>query len=427
MMSTDDRHSRAAQDAAEAREQEKWDRLADERELAGAPLSGTVINSARTLAGRTASLASKARILSAISDPYALTHAELARIVASAVRRHPNVRKSSLSEYERDALTQDVTVSLLPGQRHGRPSDVLAWIDYAMAHPVSAARAERIPRGTVGRTLIETRIGRMLHESRAWRDTVETYRVKDRASRETERALVAQVIAADFAEPSDDDAMSASYRALVAESIARGDIAAPVSLDVSELAESIARGYGTREREQVRAAIVRVCADDPTVALAQLAQLRGKSLGAVRVEASKGAAILRKMDLRDVIALVEASRDERPELDTERMLRNLPAAWGYLAPHHPAAPERTDDGAEHPITEPESIETVAREYRAPGHPTVKLAPRMSPPALIERDEPSDATRAALIETLAWRGEDRLSDFTERSGWGRVENRVTLGR
>lgn len=213
-------------------------------------------------------------------DPYAMEGAALAREIRAAMREVPAARRAS--ESEQDALAQMVAERIYRRRRHGRPADVLRWIERAERCPVTAERAERVrvERGSVGRRYLVGIVASLCAQSREWLDTTERYRTRAQAQSDSGPMVDAS------ADPQSDDL-------LTREALTRHDPErAPIPEDSRELCEAMARVIGTTKAEARRVAVA-LLADLASVPLSALAAEQGRTLNALALDRSRGVALMR--------------------------------------------------------------------------------------------------------------------------------------
>lgn len=279
------------------------------------------------------------RVVLASENGGNLTAGELASECASAVYAEPNAR--SLTDCERDSLAQALAVRVIGRGyvRRGEPRDVLAYVAAverrAERFPLAVAgdarresESTRVPRGSVGRSILRVWVRAMLRESREWRDVASTYAERDRKDRESARVARTSLYSLDYLSerPESGDYLTrAALRDLdrSAQSSERAaDVVGPVLL-AQGVATVLLRDCGElvtdREQRCLRTAL-RLAAGEPA---AVLAAREGRSIRAIRKDVEQGRTLLRESGPDVRAAVAEVTRT----LSTAAGVRVEPREW----------------------------------------------------------------------------------------------------
>lgn len=237
---------------------------------------------------------------------YALDGAALVREIHAATfaaRGGMAIKKD-----ERAALVQVIAAQIVQRGWHGRPRDVLAWIDRAERMPATAAREYHdLTRRSLGRKFLVARIERVMHESRAWRDVAETHKVRERRARERSGPAV-----------SIESYERAENAGILAQAAARNTDpeVAPLPANVRDWADAMAADIDDltdTERRRVLVALLVAGGIRASV----IAAWQARSMNAVQMDSKRGAALLRDLypDPSDLIAHGRIVADEQGLLD----------------------------------------------------------------------------------------------------------------
>jgi hypothetical protein len=218
---------------------------------------------------------------------HALDGLALLREVQRAVNAHASVR-GRLSKDEREAVAQLIVMQLVQRGWHGRPRDVLAWIDRAERMPTVAQEDYRrmVVRTLSGGDWLTNRIARVVHESREWRDVAATFTKRQRKDRGDVSGVTLE------AWETADNATGAVAHA----------VASHVAPDVALLPEDV-RTYAGDAADRIASDHWRMADADRRrievalliaggVTLSTVARASGRTVGAVKTDAHRGRAIL---------------------------------------------------------------------------------------------------------------------------------------
>jgi hypothetical protein len=239
-------------------------------------------------------------------DPFSLQGVELMRAVECAVRRNRAARQ--MPDTEQEALAQMVAerVIVRTGERRGNARAVLAAIGRAERHPLTYAREEsqRVERSGAGRELLDRIVTSLVAQSRDWRDTLDRYRTRKQAQADTGPMI-----------DTSTDALGVDFLSRAALADTDPELA-PLPEDSRALAEAVAAAVavpadddspGLTDAETRRVAVA-LLVDLGGVALSAVAADQGRTLNALALDRSRGAAILRDR-YPDPLALVRLVRD----------------------------------------------------------------------------------------------------------------------